>query len=87
MRKRYQRDVAGRNIILIDDVYTTGATANECARVLRRTGAANVWVATAARVTKMYTGMNVGARLETFGLEKVYGNEDRGRATGTHAGD
>jgi ComF family protein len=83
VRKRYQRDVTGRNIILVDDVYTTGATANECARVLRRAGAANVWVATAARVTKMYTGMNVGSRLETFGLEQVY----REQATGTHASD
>jgi ComF family protein len=84
VRKRYQRDITGRNIILVDDVYTTGATANECARVLRRAGAANVWVATAARVTKMYTGMNVGARIEMFGLENV---ADRGQATGTHAGD
>jgi ComF family protein len=84
VRKGYQRDIAGRNIILVDDVYTTGATVNECARVLRRAGAAHVWVATAARVTKMYTGTNVAARIETFGLESF---ADRGQATGTHAGD
>jgi ComF family protein len=82
VRKRYQRDITGRNIILVDDVYTTGATANECAKVLRRVGAKNVWVATAARVTKMYTGMNVAARIETFGLESL----GERQATGTHAG-
>ncbi len=45
-------EIAGREIILVDDVYTTGTTASECARVLRRAGAAEVYVATAARVLK-----------------------------------
>jgi glutamine phosphoribosylpyrophosphate amidotransferase len=44
--------VKGRDILLIDDVFTTGTTASECTRVLRRAGAANVWVATVARVLK-----------------------------------
>jgi len=41
--------IAGREVLLIDDIMTTGATARECSRVLLAAGAAKVWVATAAR--------------------------------------
>jgi ComF family protein len=41
--------VRGKEVLLIDDIMTTGATARECARVLMRAGAAKVWVATLAR--------------------------------------
>ena len=44
--------VVGRDVLLVDDVFTTGATVSECARVLRRAGARGVWVATAARTVK-----------------------------------
>jgi ComF family protein len=43
-----------RDILLVDDVLTTGTTAAECARVLLRAGAARVWVATVARTLKIF---------------------------------
>jgi ComF family protein len=42
-----------RDVLLVDDVLTTGTTAAECARVLLRAGAARVWVATVARTLKI----------------------------------
>jgi len=45
-------EVAGRETLLVDDVFTTGTTVSECARLLRRAGASKVWVATVARTLK-----------------------------------
>jgi ComF family protein len=44
--------IKGRSVLIVDDVMTTGTTAGECARVLRRAGAKDVFVATVARATK-----------------------------------
>jgi ComF family protein len=44
--------IAGRDVLLVDDVFTTGTTASECSRILRRAGASRVWVATVARTLK-----------------------------------
>lgn len=41
--------IEGRDIILVDDVLTSGATVSSCANVLKRIGAATVHVLTVAR--------------------------------------
>jgi ComF family protein len=41
--------VRGRDVMLVDDVMTTGTTLSECARVLKQAGAKRVWAATVAR--------------------------------------
>jgi len=47
--------VADQVVLLVDDVLTTGATLNECARVLKRAGAADVYGITMARQTILPT--------------------------------
>lgn len=46
---RNPKQVAGRAVLLLDDIYTTGATARECAKTLLAAGAASVMVATLGR--------------------------------------
>jgi ComF family protein len=43
-------EIKGKDLLLVDDVFTTGATVNECAKVLKKAGAGQVFVLTLARV-------------------------------------
>jgi ComF family protein len=44
-----EKEILGKRIFLVDDVYTTGSTAKECSRILMKAGAAEVAVLTVAR--------------------------------------
>lgn len=48
-----QEKLSGRRILLVDDIYTTGATLSECARVLKAAGATHVFAATLARAEQI----------------------------------
>lgn len=43
---RFRDKIKGKRILVIDDVYTTGSTANECARILKKEGAKEVYFLT-----------------------------------------
>jgi competence protein ComFC len=43
------KDLPGRSVLLVDDIYTTGATINECARQLKTSGAGDIFSLTIAR--------------------------------------
>ena len=64
-RVSHPTKIAGRDVLLVDDVLTTGTTASECARILRKAGAQNVWVATVARTLKHQEAFEIGPQFET----------------------
>jgi ComF family protein len=53
--------VDGQDALLIDDIYTTGATARACAKALKSAGAQRVWVATVARAQREEAHVGVAA--------------------------
>ena len=52
IRPRWAAEIVGKAVVLVDDVLTTGATVEACARVLQRGGARHVDVLTLARVVR-----------------------------------
>jgi ComF family protein len=58
-----------RDILLVDDVVTTGTTVAECARVLLRAGAARVWVASVARTLKIFEVISLGGEFSVPGSQ------------------
>jgi predicted amidophosphoribosyltransferase len=52
VREGYEDRVAEKRIFLLDDVLTTGATVEACARALKRSGAKDIYVLTLARVVR-----------------------------------
>lgn len=50
VREEWREQLRGARVLLLDDVQTTGATVEECARILKRSGPAGVDVLTLARV-------------------------------------
>ena len=67
--------VTGRNVLVIDDIMTTGATARSVAQVLLRAGASNVWIATLARARRAFG--------DCGGVNPIYSHRDSQKATGT----
>ncbi len=52
LNKKYIDSIQNKHIILVDDVYTTGATVSECTKALLAGGASSVDILTLARVVK-----------------------------------
>ncbi len=52
LNPKFKETLKGKSVILIDDVFTTGATVQECTKVLLKEGAKQVHILTLARVIK-----------------------------------
>ena len=65
---RAERAVEGSTIVLIDDVFTSGATAGGCAKALKRAGAARVEVLCWARVAGSAVGVGHSGEVGGAGL-------------------
>jgi ComF family protein len=52
---RIYPDLSGKNVLLVDDIFTTGSTCNEIAKVLRKAGVRSITVCAFARAVGYYT--------------------------------
>ena len=59
------QQLQGKDLILVDDVYTTGTTLNECSKVLKKAGCASVHAVTLAKVVNV-------SLMDTFSLRSHY---------------
>jgi ComF family protein len=50
--ERKKKELLGKTIVLVDDVFTTGITLNSCAKILLKAGAKEVHAVTLGRVVK-----------------------------------
>lgn len=55
---RVPEEIVGKKVVIIDDVFTTGATLNECSRILKEYGAINITCCTIARAFSNITNQN-----------------------------
>ncbi len=51
VREKYLAEIKGKNILLIDDVITTGATVESCCKILKKSGIKKIYVLTLAKTT------------------------------------
>jgi ComF family protein len=58
--------VRGRDLLLVDDILTTGATARAASLALKRAGAKTVWVATLARARRVFPAPGGRFELDSF---------------------
>lgn len=54
-------NIEGKTICVVDDIYTTGTTANECARILMMYGAEKVYILSACYAADKKSGGNINA--------------------------
>ena len=51
VREKYCDEIKKKNILLIDDVITTGATVESCCKALKKAGATRIYILTLAKTT------------------------------------